>query len=235
MSSYATTKQIDFISKLVTERKDSSGVTDVDAFVRVLVEQRVTRDGASKLIDRLLSTKPDAKPVVAQAAAAAPAAPAIRTNRYAGACEKCGKRVQANAGSLDKINGRWVTAHLDGECPVDLDTKLTELIGDLPDGFYAVTYIGLDADRTDLTFLGVRTRTDGRRHLVHVVGGHGETDGMSFEWCERAVAALRACELEQAAQVYGQELGHCGRCGRTLTNEASRHLGIGPECATKGW
>ena len=30
---------------------------------------------------------------------------------------------------------------------------------------------------------------------------------------------------------YGQELGVCGRCGRTLTDEVSRAMGIGPECA----
>lgn len=30
---------------------------------------------------------------------------------------------------------------------------------------------------------------------------------------------------------YGHELGCCGRCGRTLTDEDSRAAGIGPECA----
>jgi uncharacterized protein DUF6011 len=32
---------------------------------------------------------------------------------------------------------------------------------------------------------------------------------------------------------YGQELGECGHCGRTLTDEASRAAGIGPVCASK--
>jgi hypothetical protein len=39
-----------------------------------------------------------------------------------------------------------------------------------------------------------------------------------------------AKEPAEAMQRYGQELGQCGRCGRTLTDETSRALGIGPVC-----
>ena len=41
----------------------------------------------------------------------------------------------------------------------------------------------------------------------------------------------------QAASVrYGREIGACGVCGRTLTDEDSRARGIGPICADKmGW
>jgi hypothetical protein len=38
---------------------------------------------------------------------------------------------------------------------------------------------------------------------------------------------------ETAMLLYGQELGHCGHCGRTLTNEESRAAGIGPICRGK--
>lgn len=41
---------------------------------------------------------------------------------------------------------------------------------------------------------------------------------------------------EAAAARYGQEIGECGMCGRTLTNDESRARGIGPICAAKaGW
>jgi Family of unknown function (DUF6011) len=40
---------------------------------------------------------------------------------------------------------------------------------------------------------------------------------------------------EQASKRYGRELGNCGRCGRTLTDDASRAAGIGPVCASKAW
>ncbi|AOE44372.1 hypothetical protein SEA_GHOBES_19 [Gordonia phage Ghobes] len=38
---------------------------------------------------------------------------------------------------------------------------------------------------------------------------------------------------EEASRRYGHELGVCGVCGRTLTNDSSREAGIGPKCAEK--
>lgn len=40
-------------------------------------------------------------------------------------------------------------------------------------------------------------------------------------------------DIEGAAVLYGQELGKCYRCGRALTDETSRSLGIGPDCRSK--
>lgn len=45
-----------------------------------------------------------------------------------------------------------------------------------------------------------------------------------------------AANPKEAAIRYGHELGQCGICGRTLTDEESRARGIGPVCAEKvGW
>jgi len=42
--------------------------------------------------------------------------------------------------------------------------------------------------------------------------------------------------IKECAVRYGHELGVCGVCGRSLTNEASREAGIGPKCAAGfGW
>lgn len=49
----------------------------------------------------------------------------------------------------------------------------------------------------------------------------------------RQVVALIAQDPKAAMIRYGQELGECGHCGRTLTDEASRTAGIGPICASK--
>lgn len=49
----------------------------------------------------------------------------------------------------------------------------------------------------------------------------------------RAVLALIAADPKAAMIRYGQELGECGHCGRTLTDAASRAAGIGPICASK--
>lgn len=43
-------------------------------------------------------------------------------------------------------------------------------------------------------------------------------------------------DVQGAMERYGRELGHCGHCGRALTNEESRARGIGPICAGRmGW
>jgi hypothetical protein len=39
-----------------------------------------------------------------------------------------------------------------------------------------------------------------------------------------------AADPEEAMLRYGREIGKCGHCGRTLTNEESRRVGIGPVC-----
>ena len=49
----------------------------------------------------------------------------------------------------------------------------------------------------------------------------------------REIVAIIAQDPHAAMIRYGHELGECGRCGRTLTDEASRAAGIGPVCASK--
>lgn len=49
----------------------------------------------------------------------------------------------------------------------------------------------------------------------------------------RSILGLIAVDAKAAMIRYGQELGECGHCGRTLTDEASRAAGIGPVCAGK--
>lgn len=42
-----------------------------------------------------------------------------------------------------------------------------------------------------------------------------------------------AADPAKASRAYGLSIGRCGVCGRSLTTESSRALGIGPICATK--
>jgi hypothetical protein len=99
---------------------------------------------------------------------------------------------------------------------------------------------------------GVRA---GRYALVHTDGikfyriteGKGRWAGRTFieaqasddhypirnaEARQTILAAIAENPLE-AEQRYGRELGHCSRCGRTLTDETSRAYGIGPDCRSK--
>jgi hypothetical protein len=51
-----------------------------------------------------------------------------------------------------------------------------------------------------------------------------------------AVLTALAADPQGAMLLYGQKIGQCGHCGRTLTNEDSRARGIGPICAKNmGW
>lgn len=50
------------------------------------------------------------------------------------------------------------------------------------------------------------------------------------------VLAAVAANPQAASMRYGREIGKCGVCGRTLTNEESRAAGIGPICRGElGW
>lgn len=49
----------------------------------------------------------------------------------------------------------------------------------------------------------------------------------------RSILALIAVDAEEASLRYGRELGICGDCGRTLTDETSRARGRGPVCDAK--
>lgn len=52
----------------------------------------------------------------------------------------------------------------------------------------------------------------------------------------QSVLAKIAADVEGASKLYGQEIGACGVCGRTLTNDESREVGVGPDCRKKmGW
>ena len=50
---------------------------------------------------------------------------------------------------------------------------------------------------------------------------------------KRRILAKIAEDPKAALLLYGQEIGSCGHCGRTLTDETSRERGIGPVCARK--
>lgn len=49
---------------------------------------------------------------------------------------------------------------------------------------------------------------------------------------KQAILGRIAADPKAALALYGQEIGACGRCGRTLTSEY-RKLGIGPVCIDK--
>lgn len=164
------------------------------------------KDRVSQAIKRLLATKP------------VPQADRPRRNLYAGRCGKCGIEVPAQEGLLRRDNyGNWEPIH-EGDCPDPNDANQFPF----PFGRYAV-----ETDEGHLAFYvanawGLYVQASDELHPV-------------AHYARQRIIDKIATDPEAASIRYGLEIGACGRCGRTLTNDESRERGIGPECAKKGW
>jgi hypothetical protein len=101
---------------------------------------------------------------------------------------------------------------------------------DVPSGYYAVDSL---TGNNDLDFFSIEKKTEGRwagRTFVNrVIGGRSETS-VRGKTVREALEAIEAAGPAKASARYGQEIGRCGKCNRTLTDELSRSLGIGPVC-----
>ena len=223
-----TPNQQSFLKSLLTERADVLGIADVDAFITQQNYHLLTSKSASDVIDKIKSIK--VKPADERFAGA----DRVISNRFAKPCADCGNVVDSGAGFAVSIGNQWATYHKVGECgdkvkPFDLDTALA----DVRDCFIALPSA---TGTNDLDFFGVRTaKQSKRRYIVRVIGGHPETmiKGAEARKVAERVLALSAYELDEAIVRYGLEIGRCGRCNRTLTDEASRARGLGSECASK--
>jgi Family of unknown function (DUF6011) len=110
----------------------------------------------------------------------------------------------------------------------------------LPSGGYAVR--GGDDQVVFYRVEHAGGRWEGWVFVVQVVGGRAPIRVGSAR-PGQPYRGQRAAHLEEiarnpraASELYGRELGVCGVCGRTLTDEESRAAGIGPVCAGRmGW
>jgi len=97
------------------------------------------------------------------------------------------------------------------------------------DGRYAL----LMTDK--LRFFRVNTPAEGRWAkftFVNEVFGGGNKVAIRDRNFKNEVLTAIANDPDALAR-YGQELGECGVCGRDLTDEESRRIGIGPVCREK--
>ena len=102
--------------------------------------------------------------------------------------------------------------------------------GQVREGRYAVEHQGV------LKFFHVGhgkagTRWEGFTFLD--VRASDETYAIRNRATKTEILALIAADPETAMNRYGQELGECGDCGRTLTDAESRRIGRGPICRNK--
>lgn len=162
----------------------------------------------------------------------------FRPNKYAGNCSKCGGRVDADQGRVDKTADGWVVSHL--ICP-EKPAKIAvanpvvnqDLYAKIPTGHYATKNLtgtnDFDFWRVDRPEQGTYK---GRTFVKRIVGGKPDLN-VSRDTKFAALDAILAMGIELSAKTYGQELGRCSRCNRHLTDEISRQFGKGPECRSK--
>jgi hypothetical protein len=180
------------------------------------VERKVplTKKEASKMIEDLLRL-PDVESN-------------IRHNKFDAPCSECGHEVPAGEGVLRKVDGSWLVGHLDG-CPEEPDYPAS-----VPDGRYAI-----DNSDGDTAFYQVKNgRKPGVVFIDLVIGGGysgASSKRMPVANKQRKAILHKIIEagVIEAAERFGKELGRCYACGRELTDETSRELGIGPDCRKK--
>lgn len=139
--------------------------------------------------------------------------------------------VSANIDRLkaEGYTGRKVTATVNRE---------VDLPGDdvVPAGRYAIETE--DGATNALAFYKVDRPTEGKwagRVFVKLMVSDDE-QRLSYATQRAVLAKIAEVGAIQASARYGHEIGECGVCGRTLTNDESRARGIGPVCAAKqGW
>ena len=108
----------------------------------------------------------------------------------------------------------------------DVDAVVVVMVAD---GRYAIAMDG------KLRFFRVNTPTEGRwakMTFVNEVFGGGRRDPVRNRQFRQTVLQAISADPDALAR-YGQELGECGVCGRELTDEQSRAIGIGPVCREK--
>lgn len=146
---------------------------------------------------------------------------ATRPNLYPGSCADCGEWVEAEAGRRVKPDGgRWQAAHLTGGCPPPLPEGVD-------DGYYATISA---TGNNDLDFWRVSRNDAGRIKVQRVIGGHADTP-VNRTVGHAALTAILAAGTEAAGKRYADELERCMHCTLTLTDDASRALGKGQDCA----
>lgn len=185
------------------------------------LDQGMTQTACSEYIDALKSDVPAAP---AQGAAEGRKPAQVRTNSYAGRCGSCGQQVAVQAGRIERDGTRWITFHLDGQCPAPVAPAAP-----LELGLYVV----------DGTFWLVRLgRQSGNRYAMVLVSDPAAEGKPVWDFVRGGLDTVRTgrrATAEEAASL-GHATHHCCFCARELTDEGegrSVEVGYGPTCASK--
>jgi hypothetical protein len=210
-----TTAQITLLKRLAAER-DPEHVLVKGAIAIALAPTLITAATASLLIDKLMTL-----PKVTEVP---------RPNKWAGVCRICRTPVDAGAGAIVQIDGKWKTQHLDGKCATAAETAVAEASRVDEPGLYTL----IDGSDT-LIFRVRKSRTSSRLYAERVITSVDD-DGVTtvaFGYDGKAIHLLsKYGKLTWAeARDFGALVGACVACGRTLSDARSVVQGYGATCA----
>jgi hypothetical protein len=135
------------------------------------------------------------------------------------------------SGVIDELKelvrlGREHAAKMGREVPSQREGFGSDLAGQVPEGRYAIT-----GNEGQTVFVHVVKFKSGAFIVKQQVAD--DSHRVSKVVARQMLQKILDAGIEQASMRYGRELGECGVCGRTLTNEDSRQMGIGPVCRAK--
>lgn len=213
---FASAKQTAYIRDLLA-KVDGTNDTVIQVRAKLngerVVDGQVSSKTARWAIDTLLAlSKAPGAPQARQGVSRTDGKP----NRRGQKCEGCGEWVEALQGVLELDGSKWLVFHKEGECPVGG-------VEGIPAGYYALVIDG--------TTKFYRLTPTGK---LMVQASDDFYPIKSAETRTEVLDLIRA-NPEAAGTLYGQEIGSCCRCHRTLTDDESRAAGIGPICSQRGW
>jgi hypothetical protein len=216
-----TPKQQSFVRSLLQERLSVLGIDDIDKYIEEKGINKLTAKSASEIIDKLKSIPAPRNPEHAHLPEGR-----VIVNKFAKECALCNRKVDTGAGFAVQANYGWRTYHAKGDCLYEADALET-----VDRGYYAIPSL---TGNNDLDFFFVHLK-NGKKEVLRVLGGQApfRVSDAETKRIVEALVSLSTDELTEAQARYGRELGVCGKCGRHLTDEASRARGLGSECAKK--
>ncbi len=169
-----------------------------------------------------------------------------KPNKYGGKCPNCDGWVEAEAGNLIKVAGKWGAEHT--TCPENKPEVVEaapenkpELVGldlsGLVPGYYAVpdgdTRLKLAISQgTGAKWAGWTFVKDAAEYGQQKRYGM-QRPGQRYNGDVQDALRTILADPKAAMAAYGKLTGTCGACGAHLENETSIAAGIGPICAGK--
>lgn len=218
-----TPRQASFIRSLLEERLKTLQIENLEEYWESASLSQLSTKSAHDVIEKLKAIPADPNEEHAHIVQKG----RVIVNKLNKPCALCANKVAPGTGwSVVTASNEWFTYHKVGECPKP-DTRLENV----RDGYYALPSA---TGNNDLDFFWVH-KSGGVRTVDRIIGGHApqplphnQTDAVIDR-----LFALTPEEAYEAQALYGRAIGRCGRCGRHLTDETSRALGLGPDCATR--